>query len=327
MKHADNNPFKETIAQIAETHKAKKIGKLDKPNQIVLPFWEEPKRAIPSFMFRCALFSAIQSSDRKIYTELTRLASLNDMHVSFQGQQLNQEDLDVFEQIMHMISRQKSITDGCQFSAYTLLKNLEKNNGGEQHKWLKKCIIRLCTAFIEVKYKGIEVFGTLLIGGERDTDTQHHVLNCNPRMRDLYDFGWTKTVWEERQQLRRKPLALWLSGWIASHTQINPMSVEVYKNITGSNNGKIADFSRHLSRALEDLKNMNIIKFSLIEGGIVYINKLPSNSQRRFLSGKAAKEKIKNMGTTREASVKKGEKIRTELHRIHKKYEQKTSDK
>ncbi len=287
--------IQQDIKQIRANPKDKKVLSIPKKVVEPLPFWPEPTRGVPSFMFRSAIFAAIQSRDRKFFKKLTKISSLQDFDIWMKGEQLNQEDLDVFAELMHMISRENEITDGCRFNGHELLKRLGRSTGGDEHDWLQACIIRLCSAFIQLNFTNkTEVFGVLLNGGFRDMKNYQYIIHCNPKMRDLYDFGWTKECWAERQALKKAPLALWLSGWFASHAEVLPMTVERYKELSGSNNGEIRDFKRHLMRALEKLKAKHIITDFFIDGGQLFVEKNASKAQRLHLKKKKAAAALKS---------------------------------
>src|SRR5215471_6083939 len=98
---------------------------------IQLPLWPEPKRGTPNSFLRSALFSAIQGKTRKFLRETT-IASQENYTVKFTGEQLNQEDLTVWETIVHL-ARSEPLGKSCSFTAHGLLKALGLATGGAQH--------------------------------------------------------------------------------------------------------------------------------------------------------------------------------------------------
>lgn len=74
--------------------------------------------------------------------------------------------------------------------------------------------------------------------------------------RDLYrlfDADFTKIQWAERQALRGSPLALWLHGYLCTHTAQNlyGVKIETVHALCGSRNKNMRDFGRELIEALE----------------------------------------------------------------------------
>ena len=66
-----------------------------------LPLWPEPKRGTSNSFIRSALFAAIQGKDRVFMREAT-LTSQKGIVVKFTGEQLNQDDLSVWETLAHL---------------------------------------------------------------------------------------------------------------------------------------------------------------------------------------------------------------------------------
>ncbi|MBF0554727.1 MAG: hypothetical protein HQK96_09280 [Nitrospirae bacterium] len=114
-----------------------------------LPLWPEAKRGVPNSFLRSSLFSAIQSKDRQFLKAAT-LASQNGIIVKFTGEQLNQEDLTLWETLVHM-ARKHPLGDICTFTAHGILKEMGQATGGEQHEQLHKNITRLIACAVEIR--------------------------------------------------------------------------------------------------------------------------------------------------------------------------------
>src|SRR4051812_22423230 len=80
---------------------------------IQLPLWPEPVRGTPNSFLRSALFAAIQG---KTQTRLKRqlLGSIQGVTVRYTGEQLDQSDLDVWEQAIHL-ARRHPLGNVCTF--------------------------------------------------------------------------------------------------------------------------------------------------------------------------------------------------------------------
>ena len=102
---------------MAETHTADMAGQLARwqargdgkaaeeeprgPAKVIqLPLWPEPKRGAPNAVLRGALFAAVHKDRRYMDREL--LAAQDGIKVRFTGKQLDQSDLDVWEQVLHL---------------------------------------------------------------------------------------------------------------------------------------------------------------------------------------------------------------------------------
>src|SRR4051794_6801283 len=107
-----------SIATIENLHKV--AAERESATVIQLPLWPEPKRGTPNSFIRSALFSAIQSRNRRYLKEAT-IASQQGITVKFTGEQLNQEDLTLWETLVHL-AKEHPLGNVCAFTAHGLLK-------------------------------------------------------------------------------------------------------------------------------------------------------------------------------------------------------------
>ena len=250
---------------------------------VYLPKWPEPARGVGNSALRGALFAAIQGKDRR-YMEREVLTVQKGMKIRFTGMQLNQSDLNVWEQALHL-ARKHPLGTRCDFSATSFLKGLGQRTGKSQHEWLKYTFARLGSCSVEITHNGKTYFGSLIEGGVRDEYTGQYVLNLNPGLVKLYGAGmWTAIDWEQRLLLRRKPLAQWLHGFYASHADPHPMKVETLHQLSGSRNKDKWGFKRDLIKALENLKTVGSILDFEIKNDLVYVKRMPSVSQKKHIA-------------------------------------------
>lgn len=248
-----------------------------------LPKWPDNLRAVPNYFLRCALFAAIQGKTRRaLKREL--IASLRNVEIRFTGWQLDQADLDVWMIVIHFY-RGQGIGTQVEFTANQILNALGRSSGKAQHEWLKAVFSRLYSAGIEIKDGSHSFFGSLL-KGSRNELSHKYIVEIDPGISNMFAAGWTQIEWKDRQRLRRKPLALWLHCWLASHAKPYPLNIKTIHRLCGSSNNEIASFKQLLTEALDALRSMGIIVSWHIEGDLVSIIKLPSKSQIRHLARK-----------------------------------------
>ena len=257
--------------------------KAELPAEVVqLPLWPEARRGIPNSVLRGALFAAVQGRGRR-YMKGELLAAQKRIAIRFTGMQLDQSDLDVWEQALHL-ARQHPLGTRCYFTARGFLKSLGRQPGKSGYEWLKDAFRRLGGALVEITH-GRVTYGGSLLEFVRDEDTGRYVLEINPELASLYTATrWTAVDWEKRHRLRGKPLALWLHGFIASHADPYPLSVEYLHRLSGSRTKRVRDFKRHLIQALRDLERAGAIKSFEIRGDLVHVDAAPSQSQRKHLA-------------------------------------------
>jgi len=256
---------------------------------IQLPLWGDTVRGTPNVLLRGALFSAIQSKDRK-YMKREVLATVGELKIIYTGEQLNQTDLNVWEQAVHL-ARLHPLGNLCHFTAHSFLKSLGRSTGGDQHEQLKYEISRLSATDVAISYKEREYSGSLVVDKTSDDETKRYVLQLNPKILKLWRSGWTAVDWDQRLKLKRKPLALWLHGFYASHAKPYSMKVETLQKLSGSRNKDIYDFQKKLSIALSELVKIGAIKDFEIKDGLVYIKNVPSQSQHKYLSRAKSRRK------------------------------------
>ena len=293
--------MRERLASIHQGIKKRQKRQPQKPKSadiVQFPLWPQPVRGVPNSALRGALFAAIQGRDRR-YMEGEMLAITKDMQIRFTGMQLDQSDLDVWEQVLHL-ARIHPLGTRCEFTAHAFLKALGRSTGKPMHEWLKYVFRRLTACAVEITQYGKTYFGSLIEGGIRDENTGLYVLHLNPGLVKLYGAGmWTAIDWQQRQQLRRKPLALWLHGYYASHADPYPMRVEKLMQLSGSRNQARRSYTTKLKKAHEDLVMVGAIKEFEIKDGLVFVDNVPSASQKKHLTrAKPRKKQARSSGCT-----------------------------
>jgi TrfA protein len=237
---------------------------------IHFPLWPDEKRGTPNSFLRSALFAAVQSKDR-IYMKESILFSQQGISIKYTGEQLNQEDLDVWEAISHL-ARQHPLGNECSFTAYSILKALELPLGGCQHQRLHSAIIRLTACAVEIRHEGRVYFGSLIESGVKDEVTSHYTISINKKLNRLFgDNGWTAIDWQQRLLLRRKPLAQALHAYFSSHERPYPVKLATLQELTGSQNKQQSDFKRKVKTALEALIAIGFLASYLIEEDLVTV--------------------------------------------------------
>ena len=276
--------MKEKLASIRQGIQKRQKRETQKPKSaeiVQLPLWPEPARGVPNSVLRGALFAAIQGKDRQ-YLERKLLITQDGIQIRFTGKQLNQSDLDVWEQALHL-ARMHPLGTRCDFTAHAFLKALGRSTGKAQHEDLKKNFARLMGCGVEITHNRL-TYGGSLLEFYRDEDTERYRLEINPKIKALYNAGWTACAWQQRKQLARKPLALWLHGFYASHANPYPMKIEKLLQLSGSRNKQLADFKRKLKAALEELKAVGAIVDFEIKDGLIYVERVPSPSQKKHIT-------------------------------------------
>jgi hypothetical protein len=274
----------EAIAANPTKHEPEPPPTPAKGKLIQLPLWPEPVRGAPNSLLRSALFAAIQSKTRKQFDNQL-VGSMQGIVLRYTGKQLDQSDLDVWEQAIHL-ARCHPLGNVCHFTAYSFLKALGHGTGKAQYEWLAAVIRRLVGCVVVVHTKEKEYGGNLISSWKQDRTTRTYKLTLNPDTLKLYGWNdWTAIDFKQRQSLRGKPLALWLHGFYSSHAQPFAMKVETLRQLSGSANKDARGFKRRLKEAFADLEAATGIK-GTIDSDLVTVERHGSRSQLRHLRRK-----------------------------------------
>jgi hypothetical protein len=261
-----------------------------------LPLWPEPVRGVPNAVLRSALFGAIKRGKRA-FQQGVKKASVEGVTVIHTGPQLDQADLDVWEQCLHL-ARTSGLGMRIQFSAGGFLKAIERGSGGKDIEWLKNAFRRLSSSVVEVADGKRAYFGPMLIGGARDDETGHYVIEVNPKIVSLFGAdGWSSIEFAARRALKRQPLSQWLHGFYSSHARPFPMKVETLHRLCGSENKQLAGFRRELAEALERLAEVTGWTHEIDDADLVHVAKTGTASQQRHLSAAHGKRLMKKLST------------------------------
>ena len=249
-----------------------------------LPVWPEATRGTPNAVLRGALFAAVHKDRRYMDREL--LAAQDGITVRFTGKQLDQADLDVWEQALHL-ARTQALGTKCYFTARGFLKALGRRPGKSGLDWLESVFSRLSATDVQIRYEGRTYFGSLIEEGMRDEETGRYVVVINPKLARFFGRSqWTQIDWEQRQRLRGKPLALWLHGFYASHAEPFPVTVAYLHKLSGSQTKQLKHFKQNLAQALRDLQAAGAIRGFEIRDDLVHVWTVPSQSQQRHLAAR-----------------------------------------
>jgi hypothetical protein len=256
-----------------------------KAEAIHFPAWKDHQRGVPNVALRSALFAAVHEKDCT-YVERKLLPGPKGFEIRYTGKRLCQSDLDVWELALHL-ARLHPLGTVCEFTAHEFLKWLGRATGKWQHEWLKEVFARLQATSVEIiSSKGETYFGSLIDEGGRDEKSGRYVVRINPKLAVLYTIGWTAIDWGQRQKLKRKPLALWLHGFFATHAEPFPLKVETLQRLSGSQTKEKRKFKQNLKAALEELLSVGAIVSYHFEGDLLHVERVPSPVQQRHLNRK-----------------------------------------
>lgn len=255
---------------------------------VQLPMWAEPVRGVPNSILRSALFGAIRRGKRR-YMQRENIASYEGVSILQTGPRLDQADLDVWEQCLHL-ARTGGLGLEVRFAGYGFLKAIQRGTGKSQHEWLKGALARLMSAVVEIQDGKRAYAGQLIHHWYRDDETHQHVIVINPKLAALYTAdGWTAEQWDQRLALRRQPLAQWLHGFYSTHAQPYSLKVATVHRLSGSETKELYHFRAELRGALDALADATGWNWIIDHNDHLIIEKKGSAAQQRHIVRKLLK--------------------------------------
>lgn len=256
--------------------RCRKMAKLTEEREstqlIQLPQWQDGKRGGPNSVIRSALFAAIQSKDRFLVKDEV-IFSQQGFSVKYSGEKLNQEDMTAWLALVDL-ARQHPLGTECSFTAYRILKHMGLNDGGDQRERLYEHLKRLAGGLIEIKLNRKAYCGSLVDDFYVDEETDRYRLTLNKKLINIFsDNDWTAINWNQRKQLRKKPLASKLHEYYSSHERPLPLTFDFLHSITGSASKDKYGFKAKVKAALDELVRINFLESYKIEGNKVVVER------------------------------------------------------
>jgi hypothetical protein len=176
------------------------------------------------------------------------LAVVNGAEIIYTGERLDQGDLDVWAQCLH-IARTHNLGLRIQFGAREFLREIDRNGGGSSIEWLKRSLTRLMECTVWIKEGKRMYSGHLLEFAGWDDETERFVIEISPSAASLYGTdSWTAVELLQRQALKGD-LARWLHAFYATHTHPFAYKVETLHSLCGSAAARMRDFRTELRAA------------------------------------------------------------------------------
>jgi len=276
-----------TIVERAQALAAKALTREreEKPGKLVyLPTWPDAMRGMPNVIARSALFGIIQRGKRK-YVEGQKIAipAVTGVTILHTGPQLDQNDLDVWLQCLHL-TRNQAIGTPIRFTSCAFLRSIGRNTGKRDYEWLQGVFRRLMSSVIEIECMRKGFAGQLIRDWYRDETTGENVIILNPKIAALFaDDAWTAEQWSERMALKGHQLARWLHTFYSTHAAPLPYKVETIRQLSGSSDLALYSFRRELRKALAKVVDVTGWSWFIDEDDLVHITKTPTASQQRHL--------------------------------------------
>ncbi|NOY71634.1 MAG: hypothetical protein GXP14_04545 [Gammaproteobacteria bacterium] len=251
--------LKEIEKKIKERRQSKSLQPCAGDQQ--LPMWQDYQRGAPVCVLRSSIFGVVKRGRRR-YLRREELAKWGEDKISYSGERLDQADLDVWLELLHLV-RTTPLGQTVAFEKYTFLRQLGRSTGRQNWRWLEDSIARMMASTVEIKTGTKRYLGALIHKGYIDDESGRYVVILNTELMALFHAGYTLQHAKKRLLLSTD-LAKWLCGYLESHkaTEDHPHRVSVKRlhELCGSETKNLKHFRSKLKSAVDQLAEQEVIK-------------------------------------------------------------------
>ena len=237
-------------------------------NIIQLPLWGSDRRGVPNEFIRSSLFTVTnRNKPREVYKN-KEIYVLGDGEITYSGEELRQDDEDVWMQIIHLIKEQPGDTppEYIEFMPFSMTRALGWPKSSYYRNKLRSSLERMAVTGLTVKSrrlgKGLNLSLIRKFQWENSVGTGDSLKKwrvwIEPEVVVLFrGVEYTKISWEQRQSLSE--LGKWLHGYYSSHRKPYPIKVATLHHACGSKAKHIKHFKAKLREALAQLVKVGFL--------------------------------------------------------------------
>lgn len=243
-----------------------------------LPIWANELRSAPNETLRSALFTARNKVHPRARMNSEEIVTYGNAKILYTGEELRQDDLDVWLQILHM-AKDLPLGEPIYFKANEFKREIKMPYGNESTLRLKEAFTRLKATAVTVHSerlgKGVSVslISRFEYTDELDSRTGEWMVAVEPEMAALFGGGvyLSQFEWEQRRQLKG-PLAKWLHGFYSSHRDPFDLPVSTIMGNTGTSIATNKKATQLMKSALTELVRVKFLdEFSIDSKGKVHV--------------------------------------------------------
>jgi hypothetical protein len=267
----------ESFEQIAERLAAKSRERGDVERRPVLkkeaeiiqfPLWPDPERGAPNAFLRSALFGVIGKGERR-YCEQEKLAAWPDTELAFTGQQLDQYDLDVWMELVHL-HRLQGAEPGkplyVNAKARGFMREFGRGHGSNAAKAFYRSVSRMEACGVHMTFriggKEIEYISSLVQKAARVKGEERWAIVLNPDLLPFFAPGNFSRIELSARRALKSHLARWVQVYVCSHQstprQPHRIGVERLRELSGSKTS-LKDFRWKLKKAMAELDAAGVV--------------------------------------------------------------------
>jgi len=244
------------------------------------------KRIIPNDLIRSSLFTVSNHNQKREYIKERELFTFGQTKITFTGEELRQDDEDVWLQIMYLCSKAKDCN--VKFMPYSILSSLNWPARSQYRDKLKNSINRMSATNITLSNTTFSSGITLSLvrkfiwKGDKEEKLKKWKVWLEPEMLKLFEgMLYSKILWEQRTKLN--PLAKWLHSYYSSHAEPFTIKVVTIHAACGSKTKALKHFKPMLRNSLHDLVLIGFLEDCWIDArNLVHVIRKKQNKTMRI---------------------------------------------
>lgn len=266
-----------------ETNSSKAEG----VNFLQATLWDEDERGVPNEIVRSALFNAKNRSAGRVYLKGVEIATIGDGRITYQGEELRQDDETVWLQLVHM-AKGLSPNSEVEFVPKHFCEAVGWPVKGKSYERLIDCMSRMQATSLKIYSNRLKEGISLSMIPEfswKDDATgkklPKYKVTLSPKLVQLYgDVYYTNLDWEQRLRLP-VGVATWLHGYYASHSKPLPVKVETLVAGLGISTETVTEQRKLIRSALDELKAVGFLSEWELKDDIVTVKRSPRGLDKR----------------------------------------------
>ncbi|MEX3764507.1 plasmid replication initiator TrfA [Paraburkholderia phenoliruptrix] len=237
------------------------------------PGWSPDKRGMSKSLARSALFAVRDKRLPRERYDNAVMASLDGIEIRYSGEELRQDDHDVFMQLCHL-ARDEHIGEEVHITGAQALDGLKWGRSDEDYTRLRSCYKRMLEGTVYVTLtsgkSNTRLFGSHLFqyvtadvdnSANIDSTAARWTIKLNAELANIIN-GNQMTLIKWAADKKMTPLAKWLHRFYATHDRDKTFDykAETLHRLCGSKMSNMATWRQNLKRALEELVSAGFIK-------------------------------------------------------------------
>lgn len=243
------------------------------------PTWADTQRGVPNWLLRTSIWGIVRRG-RRAWLDEELIVSQGDTQIIYTGERLDMADSTVWDQCTHYWSRgadnARKMPDRIYFPPGRLLREIGRNTGTSDRKWLDRVLDRLTLTSIKIiGPDGTTIYRGQLLGPSGvDEVSGQYMVDLHPDLIALFGINqYTRLDAAQIAAFRGHQTAHWLYRYYASHRDPYPVRPDYLRDLSGSGDA-LKSWNQRLPGALNRMCDVTGWSWR-IERGLVEVTRVP----------------------------------------------------